>query len=146
MAQICKIQWRFPEAKPLSSQVISNRHKHTLENTRSCEKSISTEINSEHTRNLNGTLEITKKKKKTTTTTLQGISTGKNVLARTSKAKGNSRHMKHQNTKLLHSKGNSEDTTCPSRGNTCQLHIDWMVPIQRVTTQNNSRTQKAVYE
>lgn len=86
MAQICKIQWRFPEAKPLSSQVISNRHKHTLENTRSCEKSISTEINSEHTRNLNGTLEITKKKKKTTTT-LQGISIGKNVLARTSKAK-----------------------------------------------------------
>lgn len=74
MAQICKIQWRFPEAKPLSSQVISNRHKHTLENTRSCEKSISTEINSEHTRNLNGTLEITKKKKKTTTTTLQECS------------------------------------------------------------------------
>lgn len=55
--------------------------------TRSCEKSISTEINSEHTRNLNGTLEMTEKKKKTTTITLQAVSTGKDVLARTSKAK-----------------------------------------------------------
>lgn len=58
-----------------------------------------TEINSEHTRNPNGTLEITKKEKKTTTSTLQGISTDNNVLARASKVKetqGNSRHTKHE--------------------------------------------------
>lgn len=54
----------------------------------------STEINSVHTRNLNGILEITKKKKKTTTSILQGISTDNNVLARTSKVKETQRKLK----------------------------------------------------
>lgn len=55
-----------------------------------------TEINSEHTRNPNGTLEITKKEKRTTTSTLQGISTDNNVLARASKVKETGKLKAHE--------------------------------------------------